>query len=240
MELNCDLRKHYLRFVISFKNLIRKQQGSALVMILMATVGLVTISYLVASRSKIENNIKTKETADRDVEEAMMKIGAYLINPSYCNANFLGKTYTYYPTKTQISLPSRIYTCTGGSCNGTGSVSNVDSIPIIDNVLANIDSWSNTGLTNRIRVIKVEFAMKQDQTQSLGGTVPLRAAILGVYVTFQKNLGYVNGTRNTTIVQKEFEAFVVNGTWNSGTHHLDPSTTILGCAWSSSSTNVYH
>lgn len=215
------------------KKLFRQQSGSGLVMVLMATMGIVGLSYLVASRAKINTVVGIKSVADRDLEDATMRIGSLFLQPSHCNANF------YFKDFTTTTLTGTIKSCQNGAdCRTNKTYS--QAIPILS---PTSDMWSTaqTGLTERVRVVGVNFSVKTPQTPESGNPLNKRAAVLGITVTFQKNLGMVNGTRNVISVKKDFEAFVVTHIWNNITNALDPSPDgkYIGCAWTPNSTYPY-
>lgn len=213
-------------------------------MVLMATVGVIGISYLTFHRAKINTVVGIKDKSDRDLEDATMRLGTIFMSPAHCNANFKNKPFDKSTTPINNALTGQIRTCAAGADCYTNISYGTDFIPIIPDIPANTNLWkvSDTGLTDRIRVIKAAYFLNIDQAPRAGGPLTnIRAGVLSVRVTFQKNLGFANGVRHTTNITKDFDAFVVSSVW----HATPPPFTmvqqanILGCSWSPDSTNVY-
>lgn len=216
-------------------------------MAMMMAVGVVGISYIVSTNSKNNTVIKNKNVADRDLEDATMRIGAILITPAHCNANLKGKAFDKSQTPINNSLSGSIKTCpSGSSCFTAPGSYGADSIPIIPDIPANADKWktSDTGLTERVRIVKVQYFLRDDQKAQVYGPITnLKAGVMNVRVTFQKNLGFANNVRTTANIVRDFDAFVVSHVFDSSAPHVTPFLTLLtnvsGCAWTPNSTNVY-
>ncbi|MBY0414956.1 MAG: hypothetical protein K2Q18_12370 [Bdellovibrionales bacterium] len=225
---------------ISFSKFLSNQKGNAIVMVLLGTIGVVAVSYLTVQRAKINNSINIKSKADKDVEDVAMKVGSYFLSPANCNANFYNKTLT----GTLTPGSSVLSVCNGGNCINTGSAATTVANGAIPILAPNSTSWqaSQTGISDRVRIVGLTWSISQAQ-KLLSMSGGIKAAVLRVNVTFQKNLGFVNGARKTVNIVRPFEAFVVSSVFNNVTQPVYPylvdGPNIHGCAWSPNSTNVY-
>ncbi len=205
------------RFTVKFyskKNL--HQQGSAIVLALFALTGVGVLTMVIIQAKKNAIRIATKNTADKDVENAVARIGSLLLAPDSCKANFAGLPQT----------------------GSLASIKNGDSSTAI--VLNNWAMYGGT-VTTKAQLNTASYAITT--AQAVGAT-SFKPALLTLTLRFTKNLGVNSNAPGvaaivTSVVNFRVNAFVVTNIYNNVTRTLNPNTTILGCAKNPASTISY-
>ncbi len=203
-------------------------------MVLLLTVGVGVLSYVLVQRNRITNKDDIRINADKDLEEAVVKLGTLLITPANCNANFYGK-----PSAGSLT---NISSCPSGNCASasSGVVEMGVFVPTDTNWKNATVALGGTGISERVRINAITYSISTPQ-----GMAPQLAAVLDVNVTFQQNLGNNNNAtqvRVTRQVVKTFQAFVKTHNWVAGPPQaltVHPTGLIYGCTKSPNSSTVY-
>lgn len=217
-------------FKLNVKKIVNKlnidERGNALVMALIAVVGVSALAVMSINSSKINAKNGVFLDGEKDLQAAVSKIASIYVSPSHCNTNFLGQPFA--GTKTSINI------CTA-NCVGTSTPTAV-SVPVM---AATSTDWTptSTGLSDKVRVVGISYTTAM-QTEGATRT----AGIVTITVNFQKSLGANDNNvtkRNTAIVTKTFFAYVVTSTYNFVTSVKTDAANILGCSKGPPSTAVY-
>lgn len=203
------------------------KKGSALVMVLVASLALAAFALVLMQRKKTEANMNVHDTAERDLQTAISRISTLLLSPADCNATFMGRgavegtNYNIdYLKKCEVTAPTV-------NCRTSGTSVNAISKETVN--------WFFEGKPMKVRVKQMSY-----KTQNQG-ILPRKVGVLTLTVKFEKNLGMVNGAIRVAEVSRDFSAFISTGnyTFPPSSTSWSPGTTILGCTNSQSSTVVY-
>ncbi len=196
----------------------KQKQGSALVMALMAIVGIGVLTTIVMQANRIEKNISTKSQADNDVARATAMIASIFVTPADCNANFKN-----IPRETATLTDIR--KCPSGTCSGNGGV-----------IALNGNNWTMFAGEPPAKA-KLNTVQLTLSPQVVGQ--PITPGVITARFSFTKNVGFANG-KIVTAVSRDFtaQAFVNTATYD-GAGSITQTPNINGCVRSPSSTTVY-
>ena len=214
---------------LSLRKYLSEQKGSALVMVLLATVGVTALTLVVIQARKNGASIATRSKADRDVERAVSLITTLLITPASCSANFAGK-----PLGNSIMGVNFINYKTLKKCNGG---TECDAINFYDSTNPNWVMFSGE-TASKARIVAISYY--QIQPNGAQTTGPSHApAQYYMKIKFEKNLGMNNGTITSSFKKFSIDFPLVTGILDTTHLTLAPATTIVGCPRSASSTIAY-
>lgn len=192
----------------------------------MLFIGIMAFTVYVLNSAKLNKDITTNQFADDDITTAQATIGSTLLSPANCNANFYNKP-----------LPSGsldgIKTCPQGSkCKPTGTPAG-NTIPASATAPT---PWNETttGISSKVRLVSLNYTQTRIQGNGIGPTNAEHTtpALVTLTVTFEKQLGFKNGSRRTVRHQKLIGVPVVSNTSASPTQ-------IIGCPKSPNSQIPY-
>lgn len=216
--------------VIKDDKILLDQKGNALVLVLIATIGLVALSYFVMQNKRNLGALAFREKGDQDIDRALTTIGSLILSPASCNANFFNQP-------TAGGSLAQIYKCNSGNCR-TGTIDR--------SVALKMGDWDlfNTGASasSKVQLTSATYAITTAQTTaSTDSTGAAHPAVLTLTLTFTRNLGIVNGVRKTNVLKPyTLQATVVTNTFNNTTKTLNAtSANIIGCAQNPASTIEY-
>ncbi|MDO9181859.1 MAG: hypothetical protein Q7U04_05600 [Bacteriovorax sp.] len=207
-----------------FKAILKNEKGSAIIMVIMATIGLSVLSLVLIQRKKTEAIMAIKNTADKEIDSVIFKIGSLLAAPAHCNANFVGAV--------NAGPLTTLYSCnTGFICRP----SNATRTAVMGNNATTWELLQGSNIPSRIRIVSMNYATT---AQTI---TPITPGILTLTVVFEKNMGNINSATRITRVTKTFETYVVNGLFDYGTNvlTLNPGLSITGCTKAPQTTIVY-
>jgi len=184
-------------------------------MVLLSIVGIGVVTMFVLQARKLQENTKSRDQAEIDIDRAVAMMTTIFVTPANCNANLKGLPVA------QSEL-TEISKCGSVNCGLGGGLK-----------VLNINNWEmfpgEANAKAKINHVKLSIA---PQGQHNPGVVTLS-------FNFTKNVGYANGNMITAISRDfEVQAFVNNATYN-GPGSITPTPNINGCTRSPSSTEIY-
>jgi len=224
MEFHCSFLVR-LQIKLNLKKYLSDQKGSALVMVLLATVGVAALTLVVIQSRKNGTRLAVKATSDKDVDRALSLINTLLMSPDSCKANFPAGR----PIAGSLNQFGIFKKCNDGTaaCNALNfkNAASPDWVMFVGEA------------PSKARLLDISYQEKPGFPQTTG---PSHApATYTIHVYFEKNLGMNNGSITSSFKDFTFEIPLVTGTFNSATHTYTASSTIVGCPRSPSSTVAY-
>jgi hypothetical protein len=157
------------------KKYLGNNSGSAIIMALFVTVGLIAYTLYFINSAKLQSKISTQAKNDVNVMAVAAEMKSTLNTATNCNATFLGK-----PVSSNLTSIEKC--TTGQQCFTT-----VTSTPTIKKVTNNSWAQADTGITiPNVRIIDMPYAITQNQIDT---TFPVKPAVITINTKFEKKNG---------------------------------------------------
>lgn len=158
-----------------YKKLLGNNAGSAIIMALFVTVGLIAYTLYFINSAKLQGKITTQTRNDVNIMAVAAEMKSILSTTQNCNATLLGKSVS--------STLASVSTCsTGDQCYTSGTAT-----PKFKKVTNSSWAEADTGITlPNIRITDMPYTVTQDQVDT---TFPVHPAIITINTKFEKKNG---------------------------------------------------